>query len=280
VEEMMSRKFFGVVLALSLSSAMSAAIIQYRPLPIANLNEAAGATRSNVSFAETDPGLMDGDDFNLAPGFLYKINAITVWSVASTFGEALGTEFSTVSLYGGLVGDPLTQLETGTPGTTFNGNDVGSSNANITHTLVNYSNFEDYEAVGAPGAFFPIWQTTFSNLNLYLYGGQTYQYAVQGIGASPDPFSLYGYWFSHGSNALNSGNLQQGDGRFRIFDSSNLSTTPALVNPFTAGLWDKGGDLNIILDIEVLGPVPEPSTYAMMLTGLAGVIGLARRRKA
>jgi hypothetical protein len=268
------------LITLAVSGIAPAAVINFRPLPIINLNEAGGLSRSNISFAESDLGFMNGDDFNLAAGFVYKINAITVFSVASVLGDPLGNEFSSVALWGRTPGQALQQLAAGTPGTTFNGQFVGNSNPDISHTLINYINGEDFEGVGSQGVFYPIWATTFSNLNWIVLGGTDYEYAVRGIGVAPDAQTFYGYWFSHASNAFVGGNLQfDGDLRFRVFDASNPNAASALVNPFTAGLWDKGADLNLLMDVDVYGQIPEPSTWAMMGIGLAGAFFASRRRK-
>jgi len=273
-------KMFKIVLfALATSAIVPAVGINFRPLPFLNLNEGAGLDRSNVSFAESDLAFMNGDDFTLIDGFFYRINAVTVYSVASTLGDPLGNEFSSVALWGRKPGEALQQLAAGTPGTTFNGQFVGNSNPNIEHTLIQYLTDDDFEAVGSPGNFYPVWATTFSNLNWIVAGGTLYEYAVQGVGVAPDAQNFYGYWFSHASNAFVGGNIQlSADGRFRIFDATNPNAASAVVNPITAGLWDKTADMNILMDIDVVGGIPEPSTWAMMSIGLAGAFLASRRR--
>ncbi|MFN0101064.1 MAG: PEP-CTERM sorting domain-containing protein [Bryobacteraceae bacterium] len=269
----------GALVAITLSSALSAASINYRALPGINLNESAGANRSNISFAESDLGFMNGDDFTLAAGFIYRINSITVYSVASNLNDPLGNEFSSVALWGRTPGEALLQLAAGAPDTTFSGTLVANSNPDIQHELIQYANAEDYEAVGFAGAFFPLWATTFSNLNWTIYGGTLYEYAVQGVGTAPDAQSFYGYWFNHGSNALLSGSFQnQADGRFRVFNVTDPTAASGLTNPESAGLWDKTADLNIVMDVDVVNRIPEPGTWALMSLGLAGLALAGRRR--
>jgi hypothetical protein len=59
---------------------------------------------------------------------------------------------------------------------------VGNSNPNITDTNIKYFGGQNYEGVGTPGQFYPLWQTTFNNLNLAIIGGVTYEFAVWGLG--------------------------------------------------------------------------------------------------
>lgn len=270
-----------VLVAFTLSSALSALPINYRSLPTANLNELAGANRSNNSFAESDFNFMNGDDFSFASGFTYRVNAITIYSVASILNDALGNEFSQVTLFGRKEGDILAQLSTGTPGTSFTGPLVTNSNPNIVHRLVTYSNGENYEATGAPGLFFPIWATTFSNLNWIIEGGALYEYAIRGVGVAPDPFSFFGYWFNHASNSQLSGSSQTGaDGIIRVFSTVDMMAASAETDPVAAGLWDKGADMNITMNVDRLGAaIPEPGTSALAALGLLAAGFASRRRR-
>ena len=156
-----------------------------RPLPITNLNESAGADRSNASFTQEDPTQRMIGDFFVAPSnaMFWRINSIDIFSVGSVLGQALGQEFDNVSLYGGVrsQGD-FGLLSTGTPNTFFepSTSTVLNSNPDITHTQVQYRDGEDYEGIGAPGVFFPIWRTHFSNLNWVVPGGSIVDFAGWG----------------------------------------------------------------------------------------------------
>ncbi len=62
------------------SSEVSAQVIFDRGLPTINLNNAAGANRSNVSWQSTPGGSFVGDDFTIGTiGQTFVINSLTVW---------------------------------------------------------------------------------------------------------------------------------------------------------------------------------------------------------
>jgi hypothetical protein len=274
-------------------------VIFERDLPTNNLNEAAGNLRTNYSFTEvpdTDPlafVAFDGDDFTLdkQANNAYVVDSISTWSVASNLGEALGVEFASVSLYLRAVQiDPLTHartpltpfqvVATGAPNQSFNGatNVVGDSNPNITHTNVQYAGNQDYEGFGSPGSFFPLWENTFSNLNMVLLGGVTYEFAVWGLGHpdTQDPNSLYGYWFNEYSGGLSGGVQTQADGLFWKFDANNPMAAGSPIDAKDAGLGPKSVDLNVL--ITGVG-VPEPATFGLLGLGLIGLGYFGRRKR-
>lgn len=263
-------------------SAFAGPIIPFliRPLPTENLNEAAGADRSNNSFTESDPtARYNGDVFGL-PGYTsWQITEIRVWSVASILGEALGQEFSEVTLYGRVRGETMEVLSTGTPDSSFDAGDptlVKNSNSKITHRQVQYQTGEDYEGVGTPGVYYPIWEHTFSGLNWTVPGGKALDFAPWGVGANPDPLTFYGYWFNHVSNRLLSGvpQLLAYNGIW-IHDFATPDQSGFRRDVGVAGLWDKGADMNLIVFARA---VPEPQTYALMAAGLAALIAYRSRR--
>ncbi|PWU03976.1 MAG: hypothetical protein C5B51_17710 [Terriglobia bacterium] len=273
-------------------------IIFSRPLPTANLNN-VGTQRSNYAFTEFDPNnpfafeKFDGDDFTLnTSNNAYIVQSISTWSVASTPGQALGVEFASVSLYMRPVYvDPITHarsplapfsiVATGAPNQNFqsDGVTVGNSNPNITHTNVHYADGENYESVNSPGTFYPLWQNTFSNLNLVLASGVTYEFAVWGLGhpQTEDPNTMYGYWFNEYSNAGSSGNAQDGsDNFFLSFDANNLDAVSSYVNAQQAGLGPKPVDLNV----QIVGiGVPEPTTFGLLGIGLIALGYFSRKRR-
>jgi hypothetical protein len=86
--------------------------------------------------------------------------------------------------------------------------------------------------------------------------------------------TLYGFWFTHVSNAIQGGVLQQdANGSFLVFDFANLSNPGFVANPQTLGLWDKGADVNMIVNAT---QTPEPATY-FGATAAFGLMAFLRR---
>ena len=274
-------------------------IIFTRALPTSNLNTGAGNLRSNYAYTEFDPNnplafeSFDGDDFTLSTSNnAYIVQSLSTWSVASTLGQALGAEFSSVSLYmRPIYIDPITHarsplapftvVATGAPNQSFNpdGVTVGDSNPNINHTQVQYANGQNYEGAGTPGSFYPLWENTFSNLNLTIMSGQMYEFAVWGQGQSgtQNPNTLYGYWFNEYSNAALSGSTQQGADNFYLkFDANALGAPSAYVDPSKTG----AGPLPVDLNVEIRGiGVPEPTTFGLLGLGLISLGYFSRKRR-
>ena len=71
-----------------------------------------------------------------------------------------------------------------------------------------------------------------------------------------------------------SGNIGAGSTTHTSFDT-DLSSTQGLRIEFRDEAFNVGID-NVIFTISA---VPEPSTWALMFAGLAGVVGVARRRR-
>src|ERR1700752_2982128 len=94
---------FALVGALFAGSQLAAAqvLVFDRGLPTENLNNAAGASKSNVEWAdiETLPETpwLPGDDFTLAGTGSYVVTTIRVWS----------TDSAGLSLRGGVAGEPI-----------------------------------------------------------------------------------------------------------------------------------------------------------------------------
>lgn len=197
-------RFLGFVLAGTLLAGAQLAEAQVlvfdRGLPTTNLNNAAGANRSNFLWAdiETLPETpwLPGDDFTLAPGGPYILTTIRVWSTTNVG----------LSLRGGIAGGPIT----------FQSNTYAS-------TPVTYTNLQTYERFG--GGFLPLFQIDFT-VNIPLNGGVTYQYFLDGPATpQPPPGDQVGV-FLHAANAPLAGSTQQGaDGILLFLDNAGTVTT-------------------------------------------------------
>jgi MYXO-CTERM domain-containing protein len=274
---------------ISFAGNLGASPVYENALPNIFLNQQAGDLRSNIAFTEDDPiDNFDGTDVKFSSslgGDIVNVDSLTTWSVASILGDPLGFEFDSVSLYFRTEGGTWQILDTGTPDTFFdvsNPNQVDNSNPDITDTIVPYTNsVSAYESTdpGQAGTFYPLWQTTFSNLSLTLTTGVVYQFAVWGTSANPDPNSLYGYWFSSYSNALLSGAIEDSfSGTYLRCDATNLSAPCFVEDPLLDQTWDKGANMNIEIDGTVSDSAPEPSTSLMAGTALLGLAVALRRR--
>lgn len=281
---------FLTIALISFSGNLRADTILYEnALPNLFLNQQAGGLRSNISFTESDPtDNFDGTDVTFSSslgGNTINVNSLSTWSVASILGDPLGDEFDSVSLYFRTEGGTWQTLDTGTPDTVFdvnNPNQDDNSNPNITDTVVPYTNsVSAYESTdpSQAGTYYPLWQTTFTNLNLTLTPGVVYQFAVWGTSANPDPNSLYGYWFSSYSNAFLSGAIEDSfSGSYLRCDATNLSAPCFVEDPLADQTWDKGANMNIEIDGTVSNTTPEPSTSLMAGSILLG-LGLVMRHR-
>ena len=210
-----------------------------RGLPTANLNNAAGSSRSNVAWSNGN-NYVSGDDFTIGQsGQTWIVTGIRTWSVSGDVGSKIGDTFSSVTLYLGSGG--IRPVATGN----LTAGSNADSNPNITHTPVTYSDESDYQ--GSSGAFRQLWQNDFSNLNYTVNGGEKYDFAVDGSLQVPNSY----YWFNHASNAALSGSTQQGaDGKWLTWPKNALSSPPLTCDSAGGtgtcdGGWDKSSDINI-----------------------------------
>ncbi len=274
-----------MVLAVCLGSSTGCfgGILYLDALPNIDLNDAAGDLRSNIALGESDPTTnFDGSSVTFTTGI--DITDISIWSVASVYGQALGQEFSSVTLYFRPADGTWQVLETGSPDTSFDvpgsPNEVGSSNPNMLFTQVSYNppvtEANSYEDSNSPGTYYPIWQNTFLNLNLYLPSG-TYQFAINGVGADPDASTGYGYWYNSFVNGPLSGSYQSNEsGTYLRCSYLDLSGPCFVENPATDGTWDKPANLNMEVDGSI---TPEPWSSALLGMGLCAFGWLSGRRR-
>ena len=212
-----------------------------RGLPTTNLNNAAGASRSNVAWSNGND-YVSGDSFAVgAGGETWLVTQIRTWTVPNDTGTGtfhFGNEYSSVALYFGP--GAISQIASGTVNL---GADV-NNNANIAMTPTSYAGGSDYQ--GSSGTFYRLWQIDFKNLGQLVNGGQTYFFAVDGAVTNP-----HDYWFNHASNAALSGSPQQGaDDHWVAWAKSGLSTPNSCDSGAPSvgvcdGGWDKSSDINV-----------------------------------
>jgi hypothetical protein len=252
----------GVIAAAGLASgtcAMGDTILFDRGLPIQNLNNAAGASRSNVAWADSEATnapsqyYLPGDDFTLGGSGSYQVNDIRVWAIGDTLPTGL-------SLLGGT------------------GGSIGAVSSTFTVTPTAYLGGAEYQ--GTSGAFHQLYQIDFS-VNLNLTAGQTFDFFVNSPWTASG--SAYVNTFLHASNAGLSGSPQDGaDGQFLWLHvngaSQNVETWFSGTGAGTAGFgagWDKNSDANV----QVLGTAAPLPSSAWAGLALLGCIGLASGTK-
>jgi hypothetical protein len=259
------------VAALLLASAQQLfgqTLLVDRGLPTANLNNIADVNRSNVSWAEPDLNLFDGDTFTVTGASTWKVDTIRLWFVGYnannntnlTDDKYLGDFYNNLSLYVG-TGGALNRVSLAS----FTSGTDTTSNPDVVGTRVQYNGGLDYQ--GGSGSYWTIVQLDFNNLNLDFAPGTTVQFGM---------YTDNDYAYSHASNAALSVSPQdQADGLFSRFVLDSPTTAHFLEALDSNGneLWNKSTDINV----QVFGEqVPEPAT--MLLLGL-GMVGLAGARR-
>lgn len=221
-----------------------------RGLPTVNLNNVAGANRSNVGWAFTQAKPEDywlvGDDFKL--GGQSHVDTIRVW-VTSTQVPLTGEG---ISLWLGPQGGSIVHLS-----------------APLSVTSVTYLGGASYET-STPSTYRQIYQLDFT-LDTILSAG-TYQFFLDG------PIMT----FLHSSNASLSGSPQE--------EADNLLLAARVLNgnmlmddvnfgswdSNAANVWDKSSDGNV----QVFGSaVPEPATFFLFGGGLVALAAYRKRSK-
>jgi hypothetical protein len=256
------------VVCLSSVAALNADVMVFdRGLPTANLNDAAGANRSNVAWADYTPydrkSWAIGDDFNLGGAGSFTITDLRVWIVGSG-ANPLSDMWSDLTLFGG-------------------GNTVGTVNAlstvstngsdpNVVITPVQYAGGLDYQ--GSSGNMISFYQVDFL-LDWTVDASQTYTFFVGGT-----PTLYNGRWgkpvspFLHASNKDLSGSTQEGADNKMLelgWDAGGITDLNSWDS--NGNGWDKSSDINV----QILG-TPEPGSL-VLLGSIAGLLGLVVRKQ-
>jgi hypothetical protein len=228
----------GIIFAMSgLASASS--LLFDRGLPTANLNNAAGVSRSNVAwgFGPVSGGQwLAGDDFSIGGTGEYLVDFIRIWSTNS---EGL-------TVYFGEAGEQLKGY-----------------NPLLTETIA-----AGYQ--GSSGTFRDLYQYDV-NLNSVLSGADTYQFFLGG----PVPAYIHSSNAAlSGSNQQGADDTMlwawTGTGTGFVA-ADDIGTWTSLGNG-----WDKASDANIQV---YGAPVPEPGTIALLGLGMTGLAIYGKRRQ-
>lgn len=222
----------------------NAALLVDRGLPTSNLNNSAGANRSNVAWVDGGYTSADywmvGDTFTNTSSQTWAIDTIRLWTVSTT---------GTATLWGGI-----------------DGSTIGLVSGSGTISPAFYADASSYQ--GYTGAYRDMFQVDFG-VSILLAPGQTYDFFLDGTGGD------YVIPFVHASNAALSGSPQDGADNSMLW-ANVVSGSVVSVEPWTSlgNGWDKASDVNV----QAFGSVPEPATYAMLIPGL-GLLFMGRRRK-
>jgi hypothetical protein len=232
-------------------------IVFDRGLPTANLNNAAGANRSNVAWGDT-PDWFLGDDFAISGSGAYNVSSIRTWVLGGNVpGDDLATLYSSLSL----------RLGPGGP------NAMTQSFTSFTATKVQYADASNYQ--NTSGTFRDLWQLDWNTAGLVVNAGDLTNFGVSGVTTTAGQAALgfANVVFLHSSNAALSGSTQEGaDGQLRGWE--NVSGAWSYDYNSNGNGWDKVSDANIQV---FAAPVPEPASMLALAGGLAL---LARRRRA
>ncbi|GIK98621.1 MAG: hypothetical protein BroJett029_28300 [Alphaproteobacteria bacterium] len=287
----------GAVLLAGAAQAEAASVVVDRGLPTANLNNAAGANRSNVGWDYQGYGWFAGDDFTIAAPGKWKVDSITFWLIpvngASAINDAnmgndaayfLGNVYDSLAFYLGAASDSSVPL---LASGNFSAGSNDTDNADISINRVQYAGANgQYDYQGSSRSFIQMYEVTLTGLDLVLDGGVSYRFGAECRG--PNDSSSGGTWgtytmcMSHATNAALAGSPQDGaDNLYAAFYVDGLGGPALYDGPANSqgNGWDKSSDINIRVTAT---QVPEPASLTLMAGGLLGLglLGRRARRKA
>lgn len=227
-----------------IGNAGASVLLVDRGLPDENLNNGAGANRSNVAWAfggytPTDYWLV-GDTFTNSSAQAWNITTLRVWTT---------TPIDTAKLWGS----------------------DGNTAAGIISTATYADGITTYQ--GSSGVYRDMRQIDFA-VNLTLGAGETFTFYFDGTGNN-NPATIVP--FVHASNAALGG--APADGADNLMWAAHTDGSTILETESWTSLgngWDKASDVNV----QVFGnAIPEPGSVALVGVALLGGF-VARRRKA
>jgi len=246
------------VAALLLASAQQLfgqTLLVDRGLPTSNLNDVAGANRSNVSWAFTQytPSAywLVGDTFQNTSSKTWSIDTIRLWTTDQP---------DTAILRGGI-----------------DGSTIGVVSVSGTLSGATYADSSLYQP-GGSGAYVSMYQVDFA-VGITLAPGQVYDFFLDGTGNGVldyqgNPIVVP---FVHASNAALSGSPQNGSDDSMLYayvGGGTIALGDVGTWSSSGDGWDKASDVNV----QVYGSAPEGgSTLVLMGFALAGLGALRRR---
>ena len=264
----MTKSTFGLAGALAVlgfsvaitAPAAAQTLLFDRGLPTANLNNVAGANRSNVAWGEPAAGEQTpstesvGENFTLSAPSV--IGTIQVWVIDNGTGGAPSA--SSYQLWLGTDSTPGA-------GSTASVADIATSTS---VTQVTYSNSSNYQ--NSDGTFSDIYQVDFTGLDLSESAG-TYAFSVSGLSETGQ---LTPY-LSASNAALGGSDQIAGNDVLYGFDNTGAMDTKNGYPANLSALWDKSSDVNVqVFD------APEPASMAILGVGVFALGAIRRRRRA
>lgn len=267
-------------------AASAQVLVVNRPLPVTNINNAAGSNRSNVDWG--DWGYDMSGDTLIMPTVSgsnddWTITHVRMWfdvdptaydlnynQTATSNLTDPGDLFQNINLYWGNGGttDPVSIVDSAN----FTGS-LTTDDANVTVQKTHFANGDGYQTNS--GAIVQIYQVDFSGLNISAQSGGNYGFALSGTSKDANGGS-YG-WFNEASNGpLGGSPADSDDDFFRYYYLSDGSVEGIYNSAAPDGGWDKTSNINI--QVWATQAVPEPSEFGFLAIAGLGLISAAKKK--